>query len=67
MTLAAWRRIVERIAAREGARVVSTSGGHLKIVHPSGWYVFTSGTPGDWRVERNTESQIRRAKRGAKP
>jgi len=58
-----WRRAVGELAAAHGCTVERTRGDHLRIVHPSGWFVFASSTPGDHRALRNAAAEIRRHRR----
>ena len=50
-------------ALSEGWQVVRTPGGHLKFTKPGLPPVFTGSTPSDHRADRNTRTQLRRAKR----
>lgn len=65
MNAGAWFREVSAVAIEHGATVERTRSGHLRIVHPDGWFVITSGTPGDWRTLKNMRRDIRRAMRTA--
>ena len=55
MKPAQWRRQIEQVAAEHGATVETTNGGHLRVKHPSGWFVF--------QALMNARAQIRRAAR----
>lgn len=57
-------RAIHDLAAKYGCTVLPTGGGHLKLRHPSGWFVFTASTPGDRRALKNVEAQLRRARYG---
>lgn len=48
----------------QGWSVERTSKGHVKCVSPTGEVVITSGSPSDWRAERNFLSRLK--KRGFK-
>ncbi len=58
-----WHRRIEELAQEYGCSVSVTHGGHLKIRHPMGWFIFTANTPSDWRAFRNTASLLRRKSR----
>ena len=60
MKPAQWRRQLEQVAAEHGATVELTKGGHLRVKHPSGWFVFQASTPGDHRALMNARSHDRR-------
>ncbi len=49
-----------RQALSEGWRVERTNGGHIKWIHPSGGFLFSSSTPSDRRAIRNLERDLRR-------
>ena len=53
-------------ARQTGWTVQPTRGGHLKLQHPSGAFVFCAGTPGDRRAEANAIAMIRRVTRQPK-
>ena len=48
---------------RRGWTLKVTGGGHLKLTHPSGNFVFLSRTPSDWRGIKNLQSQVRKIER----
>lgn len=59
--MSGWKRTLAELASAFGAEVVDADGrGHLKIVHPSGWFVFVAKSPGDRRVLANIRSDLRR-------
>lgn len=60
MTARAWRRIVDETATEFGCTTELTKGGHIKLEHPSGWFVIASGSPSDARAEQNLRSTLRR-------
>jgi hypothetical protein len=60
VSASSWRRAVEDLAAVHGCKVERTRGDHLRISHPSGWFVFTSSTPSDHRALRHVAAAIRR-------
>lgn len=64
MTARAWRRIVDAIADEVDAIVTVTGSGHLRLTHPSGWFVTAAKSPGDHRSEQNLWRDIRHARRG---
>lgn len=46
----------------QGFTTELTSKGHYRILGPDGRLVaYTSGTPSDWRVQRNLIAELRRA------
>lgn len=57
---AAWRRLVDQLAAEYGCAVKMTGASHLRLKHPSGWIVITSQTPSDKRAVRNLVAELRR-------
>lgn len=60
-------REVAAIASEFGCVVRLTNGGHLRISHPDGWFVFSPSTPGDHRRDlKNLRAILRRfARRSA--
>lgn len=67
MNAAGWRRAVDEFAAAHGCTVERTRGDHLRISHPSGWFVFTPSTPSDHRALRHVVAEVRRRTRAAAP
>lgn len=59
-----WRRDVEDLAKKFGATLEESRGDHLKIVHPSGWFLFVSKSPSDHRALSNVKSDLRRKAAG---
>lgn len=60
-----WKRTLAVLASAFGANVVDADGrGHIKIVHPSGWFLFVPKSPGDRRVLTNIRSDLRRKAAG---
>jgi hypothetical protein len=58
------RRYV-REAVERGWEVDMTNGGHVRLRHPNGAVVITTGTKGRGRGERNFLADLRRAEREA--
>jgi hypothetical protein len=58
-----WRRKVDSIAREHGCEVVLMNGGHLRLKHPSGWFVHTASTP---RNEKQARHHLDRDIRNAK-
>lgn len=57
-----WLRPIVEVAESQGWRVEPTRRNHFQFKAPDGVHmVTTSGTPSDYRVLRNTVSQLRRA------
>lgn len=63
MSLANTARRVRELAELFGARAEMTKNNHYAVYLPNGAIVHTSGTPGDWRADRNLVGQLRRAAR----
>ena len=60
-----WRRDVEALAREHGCAVEEAPrGGHLVLRHPSGWSVFVSKSPSDWRALQNVRGDLRRKASG---
>lgn len=59
-----WRRQVEDLARDHGCTVEDTHGDHLKLAHPSGWFLFVSKSPSDHRALSNVKSDLRRKAAG---
>lgn len=60
-----YRREVSLLAKAYGCTVARTGGDHLRIQHPSGWFIFASSTPSDSHALANTRSMLRRIARWA--
>lgn len=58
------QRDLVRQLLRRGWTLKTTGGGHLKLSHPSGNFVWMSRTPSDHRGWRNLLSHIRRIEKG---
>ena len=54
------RRLAE-FAIGEGWTLTRSSSGHLKFSKAGCTPIFTSGTPSDYRTERNARAMLRRA------
>ena len=61
MTWRSWLAELTVLARAHGGTVDRTRGGHLVVRLPNGAAVYTSGTPSDHRVLRNTRADVRRA------
>lgn len=57
-------RDIAKYAEQQGFLVSTTRRGHLKFSRPGCRTVFTSGSPSDVRVLKNTKAEIRRSLRG---
>lgn len=55
-------RYLTQLARSAGATALKTRGGHFAIVG-SGWKVFTSNSPSDFRADRNLLTHIKHATR----
>lgn len=64
MSSAAWRREVDELAAEYGCTVERTDGNHLRLKHPSGWFVICSSSPSDPMALRYLRSDLRRKAAG---
>lgn len=63
MSRSEWARTVESIAKQNGLAVEPTGKNHMRLKHPSGWFVFTAGTPSSVKSARRLlEQDIRRAR-----
>jgi len=56
-------RLYVKEAVERGWEVDLTNGGHIRLRHPSGAVVITTGTKGRGRGERNFLADLRRAER----
>jgi class 3 adenylate cyclase len=65
VSASSWRRAVGELAAAHGCTMERTRGDHLRIVHPSGWFVFAASTPGDHRALHHVTAELRRRRRRA--
>lgn len=57
-----WLRDVRALAERFGCTLEIDR--HIKIVHPSGWFVFASKSPSDPKALRYVESDLNKKARG---
>lgn len=58
-----WRREIVKLAAEFGAAVEDSSN-HLRIWHPSGWFLYVSKSPSDHRALSNVRGDLRRKAAG---
>lgn len=63
VSVSAWRRTLRALAAEFGCELSVTGKSHMVFRHPSGWFVFCSGSPSDRRALVNTRGLLRRAAR----
>lgn len=59
-----WRRAIEELAEEFGATVEESRGDHLRIRHPSGWFLSVSKSPSDHRALANVRGDLRRKAAG---
>lgn len=59
-----WRRTIEDLAREFGCTVEDSRGDHLKLTHPSGWFLFVSKSPSDHRALSNVRGDLRRKAAG---
>lgn len=59
-----WRRAIEDLAREFGCELDQSKGDHLRLVHPSGWFLFVSKSPSDHRALANVKSDLRRKAAG---
>lgn len=59
-----WRDQVRELAEEFGCTLEESPGGHLKLAHPSGWFLFVSKSPSDHRALANVKSDLRRKAAG---
>lgn len=52
------------LAEQFGCTVERTRSQHIRLRHPSGWFVITSFTPSCHRVFKNVRSSLRRKAAG---
>lgn len=55
-----WERTLRALAAEFGCTVEQTKSHHWRLRHPSGWFVITSGTPGEGRGFGNMRALLKR-------
>jgi predicted RNA binding protein YcfA (HicA-like mRNA interferase family) len=59
----AYFRVVSRLAKERGWALAHTSGGHLRLTHPSGAVVITASSPRSERCIKHTLAAMRRVER----
>jgi hypothetical protein len=62
MSRTAWERDLRDLTEKLGWAMTLTAKGHWRMSKSGYQDVFTSGTPGDWRVYFNVRAKLRRAR-----